>query len=441
MRKFKTIVSIALFCTVMANAQSELRISLSQAREISLKNRFDLKAEQINIEIAKKEVIRKRQALLPDFNASARISYSPEIQSTLIPPGFGGLTETSLLALGAKSTSIFSLESYQTLYDPTLYTDIKLARNAEDISRERKHEKEIEIKKQVSLAYFNTLLRELQYRISGDEEKRFSEYLIIAEGNYSNGTLIENDYLRAKLDYENSQQQAQISLQDHQQSIATLHYELNLPKETALVLTDNLEFHNSSENFAANLNDAQSRTEYKLLALEEQRNGLIEQKQRNTVQPVISLVANYSQQYLNEKFNYDYSNGQLWSPFNSIGLQIKIPLTGQFTNKTAVAQKHLVSEQTSVLQQQQILDAKYEIEHSVVEVMNASKNFQKAKQNYDLAKRIYENQKMQLELGAFSYEKILNTEKTLSDSESNFIKSSYDFLISILNYDIASGKL
>ena len=71
-----------------------------------------------------------------------------------------------MLALGAKSISVYGLELNQPLLDAGLGTDIKLARNSAGWEAERNRGKEIEIKQRVSEAYLNVLLRDLQ-RLAG----------------------------------------------------------------------------------------------------------------------------------------------------------------------------------------------------------------------------------------------------------------------------------
>jgi outer membrane protein len=61
-------------------------------------------------------------------------------------------------------------------------------------------------------------------------------------------------------------------------------------------------------------------------------------------------------------------------------------------------------------------------------------------QNYELAKRIYLSQQQQLELGAFSYDALLNTSTSMAEAERNYIAASYEFFVASLNYEKAIGK-
>jgi outer membrane protein len=424
-----------------ASPPTALTLSLAQAREEGVRNRFDVKANQYNITAAELDIKRSRQAWLPDVRATGNVRYNPQLQATLIPAGFVGLNEPSLLALGARSISVYSLELAQPILDPTRRTDVSLARATLASEQERVRGQEIAIKDQISQAYLNVVLRRLQDRIARRQEQRFQEYLTLTEGRFTNGVLIENDLLRARLDYQNAHVQATTSAQDYQLSLVTLRYRLNVPPSTTLTLTDTLVATNQVLPLAADPAVVGNRTEVKQLQLEQASNTLQELRQRQATRPTLALVGNYSAQYLNADFNYNYTDGKWWSPFNSIGLQLALPLTRQFTNRTLVQQTTVRSQQTAVRLQQQQLDVSYEIEHAAREVNNAQENLQLTQRAYDLSQQVYRNQQQQYALGALQYDDLLTTERSLLSTEQNYVSATYSYLASKLNYEVAIGAL
>ena len=66
---------------------------------------------------------------------------------------------------------------------------------------------------------------------------------------------------------------------------------------------------------------------------------------------------------------------------------------------------------------------------------------QTTQDNYELSKRIYENQKQQYALGSFQYSNLLDTERSLSTAEQNYVKSVYEYLLAKLNNEKATGRL
>ncbi|WP_281631567.1 TolC family protein [Flavobacterium luteolum] len=432
---------IAVLMIHTAKAQQPLTLNMEKAKELALKNRFDVQANRYDTEIAEKEIKGRKQAYIPDLKITGNVSYHPQIQAILVPPGFGGITEPTLLALGAKSISIYSLELNQPILSSSLRNDIKIAENSAQWQAERNRGKEIEIKQKVSEAYLNVLLRDLQQKIALNEEKRYSEYFNLAQGRYDNGALIENDYLRAKLDYQNAKQQSSVTTQNYEISLNTLRHEINVENNVKLELSDKLE-----DSFLKELPDVtaaqqNNRTEIRQLEFEKIDQNLKLKKQRQSVLPSLSLVANYSQQFQNMEFNYDYTDTQWWSGFSAIGLKLSIPLTEHFTNAVSVDQLLLKTRQTEFNFQQKKADISYEINQAVISLSNAQTNAVRTKDSYDLAQKVYENQQQQLPYGALSYDTILNTESSMTSAEQNYIKASYEFLLAKLNYEMAAGTL
>jgi outer membrane protein len=152
-------------------------------------------------------------------------------------------------------------------------------------------------------------------------------------------------------------------------------------------------------------------------------------------------VGNYSAQYLNADFNYNYTNSKWWSPFNSVGVQFALPLTRQFTNRTAVQQATVRALQTDARLQQQQLDVSYEIEHAAREVNNAQQNLQLVQRAYELSQQVYRNQQQQYALGALQYADLLTTERSLLSTEQNYINATYSYLAAKLSYEVATGAL
>jgi outer membrane protein TolC len=442
--KFMKIFFLGLLTTLglhVACAQEPLQLSMQQAKELALKNRFDVKANRYDVEIAAKEIKVKKQAFVPDLRITGNVSYHPQIQSVLVPPGFGGASEPTMLALGAKSISVYGLELNQPLLDAGLGTDIKLARNSAGWEAERNRGKEIEIKQRVSEAYLNVLLRDLQRQIATKEASRYSEYYALAKGKYNNGALIENDYMRARLDLQNATQQATITSQQYELSLNTLRHELNVESTVGVVLSDSLEKSLQGELPAADPNQTGNRTELRQLEFEQTDNQLRIKKQRQAVLPKLSVVANYSQQFQNMDFNYNYTDGRWWSPFSAVGLKLNIPLTGHFTNKTSVSQLSLRAKQTDIKLQQQQANISHEITQAVITLANARVNVSRTKDSYELAQKVFLNQQQQLSFGALSYDAVLNTESSMASAEQGYITATYEFLLARLKYEMAVGTL
>ena len=437
----KKIISLLLVLTsVFTYAQqttSNVSLSLKQAIDAGLKNRYDVQAQKYTIAVASNTISKSKKEWIPDVSGSALARYNPQIQATYIPANFFG-PNPGLVALGAKSVSVFGLDLNQNIFKPAITTDVKIAKNNLAIQQEKNKQDENNIKEEIIKSYLNVLLKDLQAKISANDEQRYKEYQEVAEGKFKIGALIENDYLKAKLDYENAKLETAKAKQSYSLAVDNVKYQINVPVETQLQLTDSLNSLFVASEQLATKGDANNRTEIKQLVLQQEANKLWVSKNRQNALPSLGFFANYSQQFTYT--NFDYGLHQWWSPFNYLGLKLSVPITSNFKNYNSIQEYKFKSQQTDLNLKQKTADINYEIQKASTELGNASKNMQTTKSNYDLSQVIYQNQKQQYKIGSLLYSSLLDTDKTLSTTEQNYIKAVYDYLLATVNYQKALGN-
>jgi len=429
-----SVVSVSAYTQQVAN---DLTVSLQQAIDLGLKNRYDVQANKYNLDIAANRISKSKKEWIPDVSGSGNMRYSPQIQGTYIPGGFFGPNPT-LVALGANSVSIFGLDLNQNIFKPSIITDVKIAKNNLELEKEKNKQDESNIKIQIAQAYLNVLLKELQRKIANDDEQRYKEYAEVAEGKLKLGALIENDYLKAKLDYENAKVESLKAQQNYELAMDYIKYQINVSVETKLVLSDNLNSPNAAMNDLPATAEASNRTEIKQLLLEQKGNALEVSKNRQNALPTIAFFANYSKQFTYT--NFDYRLNQWWSPFNYLGVRMSLPITANFKNYNNIQEYKIKSFQTDLDLKQTTADINYEIQKASTELSNALNNMQSTKNNYDLSKVIYENQKQQYTLGSLLYVNLLDTDRSLNTAEQNYIKAVYDYLVANISYQKAIGN-
>jgi outer membrane protein TolC len=126
----------------------------------------------------------------------------------------------------------------------------------------------------VAQAYLNVVLKGLQSKIAVTDEQRYKEYEQVAAGKMKIGSLIENDYLKAKLDYENAKVETLKAKQNYQLALENIKYQINIGADTQLILSDSL---NSAGFLLEQLPtqyDIAKRTEIEQLVLQQQNNKL-----------------------------------------------------------------------------------------------------------------------------------------------------------------------
>jgi len=428
-----TISSIAI------QAQSDtLKLSVEQAVETGLKHRFDLKADQYDVLVSQNQVTENKKQWLPEISGSGTLQYNTQQQKTIVPAGLLGNDEPMAVSLSTKYYSVYSLSLYQYILNPTLSIKTRLSKNELAQEKEKVQASKIEIKNQIKEAYLNMLLKNLQLKMAENDQNRYREYEELAEGRYQYGKMLENDYLRAKLDYENAKVTTQKLSQNYQLAVKYLKYTMNIEPETEIILTDSLSVLASSEVRLHEQINLGKRTEVKQLQLEQQNDRLKIKDARSNNLPTVSLFANYSQEFQNNRFHY--LGNQSWNPFSYAGVKFSIPISAHFRGSNNIKKYQFRSEQTAMKLQQTKADISFEIEKAGTKLDNALKNMKITHKNYDLSCQIYTNQKQLYKLAGGNYDHLLDTEKSLNTAEQNYIQSVYDYLIAKLNYEKALGE-
>jgi len=438
MKKIIYLLVLSAFCSTIAAQTDTIKLSLDRAIQLGLNNRFDAKEGTLNIDIAKNKLVKSKKELLPDISANGKITYNGQVEPTIVSAGILGFTEPQKIALGMKNNTAFALDLNFTVYKPGLYTDIRMASNNLDLEKEKNNKTDIDIKVKVSEAYDNVLLKSLQYQIAQKNENRYKEYYDLAKGKYNNGTLLESDMQLAELDYKNAKANTEKQKQNYLLSLQNLNFQLNVPQQAVILLTDSLQsLVGATVSTDLPNNAVANRTEIKQLKIQQLGSELEFRKAKQNYLPTLSLFANYTQLYQNEAFNY--SDNFFWSPVSYLGAKLSIPISGSFKNTNLVKEYKMKLAQTDLELKQKTNDIQYEVQEAETKFNNAKQNLTVATDNYLLSQKVYELNKQQYNLGSFSYEKLLDTEKSLSTTEQEYIKGVYDFLIANINYQEVTG--
>ena len=438
MKKIIYVLFIAVFCNSLSAQNDTLKLSLNQAIQLGQANRFDVKGNHLNTDLARNRLIKSYKELLPDLSANGKMVYYGQLQPSIIPAGYLGFTEPMKIAIGMKNNTSLALDLNYIIYKPGLYTDIKIASNNLLLEEEKNNKTDINIKVEIAEVYDNILLKSLQYEIARKNESRYKEYYDLTKGKYSNGAILESDMLLAELDYKNAIAATEKQKQDYILSIENLKYKINIPEQSVVILTDSLHSDEAGIGDVLSTDALTKRSEIKQLAIEQGGNELQLKKARQNYFPSLSLFANYTQFYQGPQF--DYSNNFYWAPVNYVGVKLSIPITGSFKNTNSVKEYKLKLVQTDFALKQKTADIQYEVQESLTRLYNAKQNLVTANDNYLLSQKVYELKKQQYNSGSFSYEKLLDTEKSLSGTEQEYISAVYSFMIAKISYQKAVGN-
>ena len=419
-------------------AQAQTRLSLTEAIDLGLKNRYDVQAGQLNLALSENSIQKSRNAWLPELTLSGNVRYNTQLATTVLPAGFGGnSSEPQRITFGTKNNTFFSLDLTQPLYKPEARTDLKISENNRSLEQEKNSQQRTTIKIDIAEAYLNVLLKQVQQIIAEADEQRYRTYFGISEGKFKLGALLESDYLNARLDVSNSQISSQKARQNYRLAIDQLCYRLNIPIDTLLVLTDQIDPKQVTDYRLERTDAPSARTEIRQLTIQQAGYALQSQKVLDQMKPTVSLYGNYSTQFQYDHFNY-FTNP--WNNYNYLGLKLSVPISAQFTRRTDLNTYQLYARQTALNLKQTQADITYDVQKTETDFTNALLNLQSTQASLDVAQQVYQLKQEQYRLGTLLYSQILDTEKSIQTASQHYLEAVYSYLVAKLNYEKSVGK-
>lgn len=409
-----------------------LRLSLTQAIEIGMANRFDLKSSMVAEKLALNEVNVTRGNWLPEITASGNLQYNTQLQETILPEEF---SMGEPITLGTSNNTSFSIDLDQPLYQPTQKTEMAIAKKEVEIKTVETEQIRLDVKYAISEAYYESLLQQKKLALAKAYTQRSKYLLQLMEDKLALGNVIENEVLRQDLDYQNAMMKELQAKNEHKLAITKLKNAMQYEDQRILLLTENISADPQLEAVAPSL-DIHKNTDLRNLLLQKEKTYLQLKQVGDSRKPTVSFYGNYIYQFQDNGFNY---SNDAWSTGNYIGLKFSVPISKFLSFGLQKAGYQLQIEQNSLDYQFQKSNVQFAVDQALSEVINQLEQLNYARKNYILAQKIYESDLAQYDLGALLYRDLLDSAQTLNDSEQNLVQAQHDFQQAQLTYYKAQG--
>jgi outer membrane protein len=415
-----------------------MQLDISQAVDLGLKNRIEIKNQQLTIQIAENEVSKIRSKNLPQVTASYDNRINTQLQKNVITsnsfPGGGGT-----LTLGTYSFNALSVNATQNIYSPTNHEDKKINTVLTQVEQANLEKTKIDLKLAICQAYYDALLKKEKVQTSLFNFNQANEYFLRGQEQLKTGAILPSDLTKFELDQLNAQNTLDNDQQAYQLSIINLINQLGLPLSTKVELTEPIEV-NELDKIPDNSGDVNHRIELQVERTQLLVNELNLRKQKASYIPSVSLYGNFTKQQLNN-VNYDPSRWSLWNQYNYFGFRVDVPVFDGLTKERNKQEYVFRSEQNrnNLIKLQN--DLTYELQSAIVELNTSITSFTYAKRNYELAKKVMAVDQTRFKEGGITQADLKNTEYSLRNSQTNYLNSIFNYFIAKLKWLKAKGEL
>jgi outer membrane protein len=425
--------------------------TLRQAVDYAVINSLNVKNSDIDkrLSIAKKGEL-KSQAL-PQINGNADLIHNIKIQQVILEngavPAFANpsLPQGKVTAFQLQLANQFipSISGTQVIFDQSFFTNVHAAKVYQELSEKNITRSKIEVAHNVTKAYYGVLVNEKQLASIEANLIRLDSVYREANARFQNGLARKIEVDRIEVSFNNLKEERSKVIRMAELSRALLKFQMDLPKELTITLTDSLHqgLLNDVINIQGNKNAVYAnRIEYSIIETQLLLNKLDRKSTGASYYPKLIGIATTGYNPAATKFS-NLTQSTRWFNYSFVGLRLQVPIFNGFAMYHKVQEKKLEEERTN--NNKKILERTIDlqVEESLINLSNSIESLKIQKRNLDLAIENVRVLKAENESGITMNLEVTTGEAALKDAQTNYFNALYNALLSKADYERAMGTL
>ncbi len=410
-----------------AHSQDTLWMDLDAFIQSALTNNRTLKADELSVQIAEYQLKETKGGLLPRLTASGSYMRNIDLPVIFMPEGspFG-----RTLQIGYDNSFSGGLQASVALFSAQLYSAIEMSRQNLALQIEKKKENELNLKYEVTRAYYGALYaREAARVIHLSYQNAIDNYKNV-EAMYKQGLASEFDLLRARVNAENLKPSVSDLDNAYRVALSMLKFLAGIDKSQVIGIKGDLEL-NPSSGKVSPADDLSNNPTLRQMKLQLGLLSIQEEMTRKSIYPTLAGIWNFQYQSQANDFKFkDYE----WVRTQSAGIQLSIPLFSGFTTKNKIKQLQLSQEQLKLQNEYLTDNLKIQLENNFKTMQLAYEKVESAKENIKLAKRSYEIAQSAYKTGTATLLDLNNSRLALTQAQLNYYQAVYEYELSKLEY-------
>ncbi|AYL95603.1 TolC family protein [Mucilaginibacter celer] len=379
---------------------------------------------------------------LPQINGTASFQDYLKIPTTLLPGEFFGAPGTFVpVKFGVKYQSNLGVSLNQILFNGSYLVGLQASKTYRELSQRNYTRSKITANVAVTKAYYQVLVSNEQIKLYDANIAQLKQQVDQTVAQNKQGFVEKIDVDRISVQYNNLITNRENVVRSLALNYELLKFQMGMPIDNNLVLTDKLNDINLDNNVAEMTTDTgfyHNRIEYALQETTKKLNELDLKNKKSTYLPSLNANGSYSASYQDNNFSKLYS--QVF-PSSYIGLTLNVPIFsgGQRLNQVRQAKIEVQKSSNDLanLKNTINLDAKV----AAVSYINGLQSLNNQKRNQVLALEVLRVAKIKYQTGVGSSIEVTQAQTALESADNNYIQSLYDAMVSKVDLDKAYGRI
>jgi outer membrane protein TolC len=437
------LLAAALWSLAILPALAQQQIDLKAALKYTIEHHANVKKAQLDIAKGNELVRQSLSTGLPQVNGNINIINNAILQTSFVPAEIvgGPPGELAPLQFGANWNAVAGVELNQMVYNQTWLLGLRATRELTDFYKLVLEKSKDQVVADVAKLYYQVQLSRTQKSLFQANIDQIKGLLTVTQKQYENGFGKKVDVDRLRVQQSNLEMQlVNLELQIKQAEQA-LKFAMNLPLETAIVLTDTI-----SSNMFEEVNAAITQPNYlqkpDLLILKKQSSlyQLDMERWKAGFYPSVSFFGNYNYQWVSNNLG-DIGDGKTWTDFSQLGIRVNIPFFDGFNKKSLMQTAQLNILQTDQDYNFAKLGLQLSHEAAVTSLRVNQNNLQSVIATQKVAEDVYRVAQSRYREGLAPITELLDAETSLRQSQSNYITTLAQIKLAEIDILSANGLL
>ncbi len=440
----KLLVAFSLsLLALISTAQEIKQMSLQQAIDYALEHNQNILNAQLEIDVAEGVVQENIAAGLPQINANLDISHNFSLPVSFLPSEFipgappGGQVA---VAFGTDYSGNASIGATQMLFDGVFFVGLDAAKTYKELSTKSHIKSKIDVVEAVSKAYYGVLVNRLTIELVEKNYHRLDTLLQETKEMYQSGFAEKIDVNRVQVQFNNIKVNKENSRKMLIISESILKFQLSMPIEEELTLTDKLTAEIFEDEVEEEFEYGQ-RVEYTILQTHEKLALLDIKRTKVEYLPKLDLYATLGAIAGTGEGANLFNIGNEWFDFGLAGVRMSVPVFDGFRKQRVLQQKKAKLAQVHNNYDLLKNSLNLEIEQKRTNYENSVNVMNVQVENMKLSEEVYEITKEKFQVGVGSNLEVINADADYKEAQTNFFVALYNALIAKVDYKKSIGKL
>ena len=421
---------------------------LKSCVDYALRNNEKLCKDQLGLETAAQSRREIVGALLPQVSGQAGLTRNID-KTTIAMPNFvnsmmpepmrdPNAPKYMTVTMGMDWTANWGVALSQQLVNFSLFNAVKIADAADEMARLGVESSTEEVISQTAMLYYNSQV--LEYAISKFDESLalMTRTLDMMEINRANGLVRSVDLGQvqvSKTNLETERQSLTLALEVQKN---LLKLQMGFPMDDPIALApidldaiESLVLAKTARGF-----ELESQLPYRLLKNQQNMLGLQVKSAKYELLPVLNLTANYSMNYMGDKFS-----GETFHtfPMSMVSLNMRVPIFGGMSKDAKIKKARIELNKAEYDRKALTQALSMAYSNSLMQLEQARRTIDTQHRNKDLAQEVFDVTENNYKEGISSLSDLLNASSSLIKSQMNYVSALGDSIKAYIDLKKAEG--